>query len=82
MSPRELRLEFEAETLRRKDAAVRDLAIAWHVAMLSRSERIPSLTDLIGRVEAGGALKQTPKQQRAVLHQLSAQYGIPLKVVH
>jgi hypothetical protein len=74
-----LRLEFEAEQLRRQDANRRDIAVAWYTAMLSRSEKIPTLDKLLTN---GQRRRQTPAEQRLVLQQLSAQYGIPLREVH
>jgi hypothetical protein len=55
------------------------MSIAWHVAALGRQKKLPDLKRLLTK------RKERPpsiEQQKAVLHVLSAQYGIPLKTRH
>jgi hypothetical protein len=62
---------------RRRDAHDRDITIAYHVALLSRQKRLPDLKRLQARRRAG---RQTPREQRLVLAELSEQFGIPVRV--
>jgi len=72
LSLRELWREFEAASLERTRARDRDLAIAWHVAALSRQRKLPTLGSLIGW---RGPQIQSVDQLRNVLHVLGATYG-------
>lgn len=62
---------------RRRDAHDRDITIAYHVALLSRQKRLPDLKRLQARRRTG---RQTAREQRLVLAELSEQFGIPVRV--
>jgi hypothetical protein len=74
--------EFEAATVRRRDEAVRDITIAWYVAMLSRQEKVPSLQSLLSdKPTKAKSQGQTRDEQRRMLKHLSEYYRIPLREV-
>lgn len=51
------------------------MSMAWHVAALSRQEKLPELKRLLST----GTAKQTRAEQLSVMQQLSARFGIPLQ---
>lgn len=85
MTPREYDIEASAATKRWQDDSDRDLVQAYlGVAFYTQAMagKLPDLKTLLAR-NRRGPHRQTPAEQRAVLQQLSAQYGIPLReVVH
>jgi len=70
---------LEIAALRHEDVRQRDLVTAWHTAAMTRMEKMPTLRELLNVPKAGMRRRQTPAEQREVLHQLSKRYGIPLK---
>jgi hypothetical protein len=54
----------------------RDLSFAWHIAALSRQEKLPSLRKVLSRPSEQ---KQTPEQMRAQVRVVSEQFGLRLK---
>lgn len=85
MTPREFDIEVSAAGQRRQDESDRDLVQAYHgVAFYTQAiaGKLPDLKTLLAK-NRGARRKQTPAEQREVLRQLSAQYGIPLvETVH
>ena len=69
--------EFVVIMEQRRDAHDRDIALARNIALLSRQRRVPDLPRLLARRHAG---RQTPREQRMVLAELSEQIGTPLRV--
>jgi hypothetical protein len=51
------------------------ISLAWHVAALSRTKKFPELRTLLKKRNR----PQSVPEQKAMLHILSEQYGIPLK---
>lgn len=73
----ELRREFEAETLRRKDAAQRDHALAWHVALFSRQERLPPFHSVM---QIGGAsIEDKRREQRQLLEAFALRHNLKIQ---
>lgn len=52
------------------------MVLAWHMAALQRTQKLPELKTLLTRAGDG---KQTPVQQRTVMDMMAARYGVPLK---
>ncbi len=50
---------------------------AWHVALFSRQEKLPSLDRVLTSMH--GKRPQTVQQQRTVMDMLSAKLGVPVK---
>jgi hypothetical protein len=73
---KELVREFVVAAARARAAHDRDLRLAWSLAALSRTKRLPKLEQLLARRNPQG---QTPREMAGVLEQLSAQYGMPLR---
>lgn len=69
--------ELEIVSLRRKDDFDRDITLAWHIEALRRTDKLPSLKNVLSQ----RVRRQTPRQMRAALNTLSEQYGIPLRKV-
>ena len=72
-----------AQRIRQVDQLDRDRILAWSVIYVwiktqNQSGRMPTIGELLQLGK--GPRRQTPAQQRAVLYQLSEQYGIPIKV--
>lgn len=53
------------------------MVLAWHMAALQRTDKMPELKTLLARQQTGG--RQTPAQQRTMMDMMSARYGVPLK---
>jgi hypothetical protein len=47
LTPREMRLHFEAAAIRAEREYQRDAWLAWHIAALSRAKRMPTLKKLL-----------------------------------
>lgn len=77
MTIRGLFREFVVALQREGDDHDRAVALAWHIAALERQEKLPDLKALLSRRQR--SKPQTLHQQRATLHVLSAQMGIPLR---
>lgn len=73
---RELWNELAAARERLALDSKRDLAMAWHVAALSRQPKLPALADLLKHTQSR---RQTVGQQRVMLQMLSERLGIPLR---
>lgn len=54
------------------------MSLAWHIAALSRQEKLPDLRKLLEASVASGR-KPTHVEQLSYLQQLSARYGIELQ---
>ena len=71
-----------AQRIRQREETDRDLMLAWWVERISlevrNTNKLPPLETYLRRGRK--AVRQSPQEQRAVLHILSEQYGIPLKV--
>lgn len=71
-----------AQRIRQHDQLDRDRILAWSVIYVwlktEKDKRMPTIGELLQLGK--GPARQTPAQQRAVLYQLSEQYGIPIKV--
>jgi hypothetical protein len=78
LAPIELAREMEAARLRQQDEADRVIALAWHIEALRRTKKLPALRTLLKET---AQRPQTLAQQKAVIHILSAQMGIPLRKV-
>lgn len=61
-TPRTLALVLKAHADLRKEDRRQKLSLAWHIAKLSRAERVPTLKQLLA--EAPAAVVQTPSQMR------------------
>lgn len=88
MAPIEVRRELDAARLRQHDRRNEAVFLAWQVERIrlstkrgKRSVRIVPLTKVL-LPEPGAPTRQTPREMRGVLAQLSAQYRIPLRQVH
>jgi uncharacterized protein YceH (UPF0502 family) len=62
---------------RERDAYDRDMKLARMTALLMRQRRIPDEARLLARRIRG---RQTVREQRMVLAELSEQFGIPVRV--
>lgn len=60
---------------RRDDERDVAMALAWHVAALSRAKKLPELRTLLSKARR----PQTVDEQKSMLNILSQQYGIPLR---
>lgn len=76
---RQLCREFVVAKTRAIEEQERDVALAWYTANLVRAQKIPSLKELLRQLRP--QRKQTRREQHAIVHQLSAQLGKPLKRV-
>jgi len=74
---RELFREAVVRAEQERAAYDRDITLAHNVALLSRQRRLPDLSRLKARRRAG---RQTPREQRLVLAELSEQFGLPVRV--
>ena len=54
------------------------MTIAWTIAALERQKKLPTLASLTAPARTRAA-QPSIESQKAVLHVLSAQYGIPLR---
>ena len=76
---RQLCREFVvARDLAREDQA-RDLALAWHMAALQRTKKMPELKTLLRQLKP--LSKQSPQEQLAAVHKIAADMGKPVKRV-
>lgn len=76
LSLRELWLELAATRQRQKQDRERDLSMAWWVASLSRQQRLPALTTILGRQARQRRTKpQTWQEMKAALMALTADSG-------
>jgi hypothetical protein len=62
-----------------QDASDRAMTSAWLTAMLTRSKKLPALKTLLAQAKVRRDRPQSVGEQRAMLHMLSQQYGIPLR---
>ncbi|MCE9635087.1 MAG: hypothetical protein K8T90_05210 [Planctomycetes bacterium] len=76
-TPRETACHLRALAAERRRAI--DLAIfsAWHVAALTRADRLPELTALLERVSAAGDADQNPEEQMDAARSIAASFGLP-----
>lgn len=72
-------MEFAAGRKRRRDEHERDVALAWHTAMLERQKSIPSLQLLLQ--PKGERRGQSPEQMRITLGIIAEVYGFKLRTV-
>lgn len=72
-------MEFAAGRKRWRDEHERDVALAWHIAMLERQKSIPSLPLLLQPKAARRG--QTPQQMRIALGIMAEVYGFKLRTV-
>ena len=65
LTPKELRLYFEADAWRQTQQLRRDATLAWHVAALSRMKRLPPLRQMLPAGEAKPLRGEELKRRRA-----------------
>jgi len=75
LTPRELFAVVEAATWQREQAQRRDMWLAWHIAALSRTKRLPALQKLIrpGKAKAlhGEALEARRRERDEMLERFN-----------
>jgi hypothetical protein len=76
---RQLCREFVVARELAKNEQARDLALAWHVAALQRTKKMPELKTLLRQLQP--LTKQKPQEQLAAVHKIAADMGRPLKRV-
>lgn len=54
------------------------LSAGWTAAMLTRVKKIPKLSEFLGDDKRGGE-KQSPAQQRAIIHDLARSLGLKVE---
>jgi hypothetical protein len=69
--------EFRIAKQRLADTRDQAMSLAWHMAALQRAEKLPVLKSLLSKPEKPE--RQTVAQLGAVMQQLSAQLGIPIR---
>lgn len=55
MTPAQLGRHYDGVKQARRAAFIHDMAIAWHSAVFRRAKTMPSLSDIVARIERGGA---------------------------
>ena len=65
LTPKELRLHFEADAWRQGQQIRRDATLAWHIAALSRMKRLPPLRQMLPAGEAKPLRGEELKRRRA-----------------
>ena len=54
MTPGQLARHYDGVSQARRAAFIHDISIAWHGAVFRRSKTLPSLSDIVARIENGG----------------------------
>lgn len=68
-------MEFQAADRREAYDRTRDKRLAWCVAMLSRQQRLPSMSAWMGNVGRSAPAKQTAGQMKQMLHIIAGSIG-------
>lgn len=76
---RQLCREFVVARELARDEQARDLALAWHMAALQRTKKMPELKVLLRQLHP--LTKQQPQEQLAAVHKIAADMGKSLKRV-
>lgn len=56
------------------------VSIAWHVANFSKAGKLPSLKSVLDKMRQK-VVKPSKAQQKAMVHQIAAQFGLPVHFV-
>ena len=74
LTPKELRLCFEADQWRQTQQVQRDAWLAWHIAALSRTKRLPPLRQMLLPMEAkplrGAELERRREEHKKIVERL------------
>ncbi len=76
---RQLFREFVVAREQSRDDQARDLSLAWHMAALQRTKKMPELKTLLRQLRP--MTKQKPQEQMAAVRQIAAGMGKSLKRV-
>jgi hypothetical protein len=72
---REYVRELVVAKRRRVRDADRDIALAWHTAVLTRTKEIPKLTSLLSSNSGGEKRQQSPREQVLMWQTIAAYFG-------
>jgi hypothetical protein len=81
MTPREFAREQEAAQKRAHHQRERDVVLAWHTAVFSRTDKMPNLETVLLQMRDRHGERQTYEQMKANLELISQLAGRPIREV-